>query len=112
MDFLLVLVEIMTVNNRCDIFNRVPDGNTSSFAIRNLQVVERALRKVTCFTRSLSRVCNPVRVTMVSRRKLKASIYIVEGRPCIRYSIVIACVYTQTSIHRAAFYILRTKGLA
>ena len=36
--------------------------------------------------------------------------------PCqccyIRYSVVLACVYTQTLIQRAPFYILHTKGLA
>ena len=45
------------------------------------------------------------------KSKEAESFNIVEGRPCIRYSVVIACVYTQTSIHRAAFYILHTKGL-
>ena len=73
--FLLVLVEIMTVNNRCNNgLTECPKVTLSSFAVRNPQVVERALQKVTGFTRFLSRVCNPVRVTTVNRRRLKALI--------------------------------------
>ena len=49
------------------------------FAIRNPQVVDRALQKVTGFTRFLLRVCNPVRVTTVSRKRLKASVQLKEG---------------------------------
>ena len=82
--------------------NRVPEGNTlSSFAIRNPQAVKKALQKMIGFTQLL-----------YSCKSKELSFNIVEGRPYIRYSIIIACVYTWTSNHRVAFYMLYTKGLA
>ena len=83
----------------------------SSFAVRNPQVVERALQKVTGFTRVLPKFLQSC-TCYHGKSKEAESFNIVEGRPYIRYSIVIACVYTQTSIYRAPFYILHTKGLA
>ena len=88
-----------------------PKVPLSLLAIRNSQVVERALRKV---TGDFTVLVEGLQSCTCYHGKLKEaeSFNIVEGRPCLRYSIVIACAYTQMLIHRTEFYILHTKGLA
>ena len=45
MNFLLVLVEIITVNKDCDM-NRKTEGNAFTVCHKNPQAIKRALKKV------------------------------------------------------------------
>ena len=110
MDFLLILVEIMMVNNCCNILTECLTIPLSSFAVRTPQTVERALRKVTGFTRVLRRFLQSC-TCYHGKSKEAESFSIVERRPYVRYSIVITCVYIQTSIHRAPFISCVLKAL-
>ena len=70
----------------------------SLFAIRNPQNVKRALQKVTDFIRFLQSC-----TSYHGKSKNAKSFSIVKGSLNILYSVVNTCVYTQTSIRRAAF---------
>ena len=81
-------------------------GILSSFAVKGPQAVEEALQKVTNFTRFLE-FCK----CQFGKSKEAERFSIVEEGHYVRYSIINARVSTWKSIHRAVFYILRTKDL-
>ena len=78
-------------------------GIFSSFAVKGPQAVEKALQKVTNFTRFLE-FCK----CQFGKSKEAQRFSIVEEGHYVRYSIINVHVYTWTSIHRA---VLHTKDL-
>ena len=85
--------------------NELSEGNTF-ISCRNPEAVKKALQKVTNFTRFLE-FCK----CQFGKSKEAERFSIVDEGHYVRYGIINARVSTWTSIHRAVFYILRTKDL-